>query len=117
MVGRLPGVRVTGEQKILAALRTGPKTASELYSLGCIAHSRVAALRAQGHRITCTRVPGDAGARSYVYELLEPLGGAHANPLPACASPSGPRDSSALRDNGPGPLLIEGQLSLTEAFS
>lgn len=60
--------RVTHCDLVLAALREGPKTASQLYSLGLIAHSRIASLRAKGHRISCTRIKGD-GARGFLYTL------------------------------------------------
>lgn len=61
--------RVTHDALVLAALRSGPKTASALYSLGLIAHSRVASLRKRGHVITCSRVEGVEGARGYLYSL------------------------------------------------
>lgn len=61
---------MTHGERVLAALRTGPKSASYLYSLGLIAHSRVASLRAQGHIITCVKT-GNRGAQSYIYTLVE----------------------------------------------
>lgn len=57
-------------KRVLEALRRGPQTASALYGLHLIAHSRIADLRAKGHVITCVRVPGDTGAKSYVYTLV-----------------------------------------------
>jgi hypothetical protein len=60
---------VTHDALVLEALRTGPKTASSLYSLGLIAHSRVASLRRRGHVIRCERLHGVEGARGYVYTL------------------------------------------------
>lgn len=64
-------VKASGNERVLAALRTGPKTASYLYSLGLIAHSRVASCRANGYDIRCERIPGETGARAYVYKLVE----------------------------------------------
>lgn len=77
---------MTHNDRVLTALRAGPCTASELYSLGLIAHSRVASLRAKGHQISCTRVPGARrGALTYLYTLESeaPLGGATRKPVEA----------------------------------
>jgi hypothetical protein len=58
---------VTGCEKVLARLRQGPASHSELYGLNVIAHSRIAELRKKGHRIECAR--GTDGL--YHYSLLE----------------------------------------------
>lgn len=70
-------MRVTHDSKVLAALRAGPQTSAALYELGCIAHSRVASLRAKGHVIECRRVPGERRSSiAYEYTLVSsPLDG------------------------------------------
>lgn len=59
----------THNDRVLARLQKGPATASELYNLGCIAHSRISDLRKRGHEIECVRVKGE-GASAYVYTLI-----------------------------------------------
>lgn len=85
--------------RILAALRDGPKTASQLYGLFAVVHSRVSDLRKRGHVITCVRVSGELGAKAYVYTLVhdaEPLGSAetHSDRLTARGGSDG--DSALL---------------------
>lgn len=63
---------LSGTARVLRALQSGPKSAAYLYSLGVMTHSRVAELRRRGHVITCSRVPGEKGARAYVYVLEQP---------------------------------------------
>lgn len=56
---------------MLAALRQRPQSALALNRLGVgRPNSRAAELRRRGHLITCERVPGKAGAASFVYRLL-----------------------------------------------
>jgi hypothetical protein len=64
---------MTHKQKVLALLSDGrPHGHMELYRLGCIAHSRIADLRRDGHVIECERT--EAG---YSYRLVSsPLDGA-----------------------------------------
>ena len=64
---------MTDTERVLEALRTGPKTAAELYALNAMVHSRVSDLRRRGHEITCKRVPGANDAASYLYTLVSPL--------------------------------------------
>lgn len=69
--------------RVLEELRSGPKTASELYRLHCIVHSRIADLRRDGHVIECTRT-GGRGAASYLYTLHDGAltgGGGDGQPL------------------------------------
>ncbi len=63
---------MTHNQRVLELLSDGePHSHHELYDLRVVAHSRVAALRAQGHRIACWRQDG-----LHWYRLLdEPHGG------------------------------------------
>lgn len=70
----MPELRTpTDCDRLLTALRTGPKTAAELYRLGMVVHSRAASLREKGYDVRCERVPG-GGAKSYVYRLAgEPM--------------------------------------------
>jgi hypothetical protein len=50
---------MTHNEKVLALLSDGePHSHHELYDLRVIAHSRVAALRAQGHTIECWKADG-----------------------------------------------------------
>lgn len=50
---------MTHNERVLALLSDGePHSHHELYDLRVIAHSRVASLRAQGHRIDCWRENG-----------------------------------------------------------
>jgi len=70
---------MTHKEKVLALLSDGrPHTHHELYQLGCIAHSRVADLRRDGHVIVCTSET-HAGERVSVYRLVsldkEPVAG------------------------------------------
>lgn len=57
--------------RLLEALRVGPRTASELYELHMVVHSRISDLRAKGYDIRCERIRGETGARAYVYKLVE----------------------------------------------
>lgn len=68
--GGSAGITLTDCERLLAELRRGPLTASQAYGLGLIAHSRVSDLRRAGYRIECSRVPGERGAKSYLYSLL-----------------------------------------------
>lgn len=84
---------MTGCERILSRLERGPATAAELYAeTYTVVHSRIADLRRQGYEITCERVAGKTGARSYLYSLSgdEPRGGTtahgHGPPLPASAA-------------------------------
>lgn len=61
---------LSGNDRILAALRTGPKLAAELYGLNAMVHSRVAELRRRGFVIDCERLPGN-GPTAYRYSLRE----------------------------------------------
>ena len=76
---------MTHNQRVLALLSDGePHSHHELYDLRVVAHSRVAALRSQGHTIECWREDG-----LHWYRLLDQGGednGAAVTPLPA-ASP------------------------------
>lgn len=57
---------MTHKQKVFALLSDGrPHTHHELYALGCVAHSRVADLRRDGHHIEQWR-----DANSYWYRLM-----------------------------------------------
>ena len=85
-------------ERVLAALRTGPKSAAELYELRCIVHSRIADLRRKGHVITCERV-GNDGARSYRYTLLSEADGERLPSESAALSAS----LSGVRRNTPQP--------------
>lgn len=50
---------MTHNQRVLDLLSDGePHSHHELYDLRVVAHSRVSALRAQGHRIKCWRQDG-----------------------------------------------------------
>lgn len=83
---------MTGCERVLARLERGPATAAELYAdTYTVVHSRIADLRRQGYDITCERVPGKTGARSYLYTLSgdDPRSGSgvgHTPPLPAPAA-------------------------------
>lgn len=65
---------VTGTDRVLAELRTGPKTAAELYATTyTVVHSRISDLRRRGYTITIERTGGQ-GAASFVYHLgAEPV--------------------------------------------
>jgi len=64
---------MTHKQKVLALLRDGkPHTHHELYALGCVAHSRVADLRRDGHNIVCWSQISHGG-RVSIYQLLPSL--------------------------------------------
>lgn len=88
---------VTHKQRVLELLRDGrPHTHHELYRLGCVAHSRVADLRRDGHRIEC-RLEMVAGERVSVYRLLDEAAGSF--PSPAVSSSSAaPATRSLLVD-------------------
>ena len=59
--GRAP----TQNERVLRLLKDGkPHTHTELYRLGCVAHSRIADLRRRGHRIECWRE-----GKAYLYQL------------------------------------------------
>lgn len=60
----------SGSARILAALRSRPHSADELYRLHAIVHSRVAELRRRGFVITCERITGARGASAYLYTLV-----------------------------------------------
>lgn len=61
--------------RILALLRTGPKTTRQILDVvPSIVHSRIANLREKGYEISCTRTKGE-GAGGFLYTLLsEPSG-------------------------------------------
>ena len=60
--GRAP----TQNERVLRLLKDGkPHTHTELYRLGCVAHSRIADLRRRGHRIECWRE-----GKAYLYRLV-----------------------------------------------
>lgn len=94
--------RPSGAQRILNALRGGPKTASELYALHAIVHSRVAGLRKKGHVISCVRLPDREGADAFLYTLefdaaaLSESGGHGAQGEPATALGSSAHETPAL---------------------
>lgn len=64
--------RPTHCQMILDRLRKGPATHLELYQLGTVAHSRIADLRHQGHKIDQDMHLTPGGQRLYIYTLIEP---------------------------------------------
>ena len=133
MVPGASGGGVTHKQKVLRLLSDGkPHTHHELYSLGCVAHSRVADLRRDGHNIVCW---GEIsrGERVSVYQLCGSLDAAAAaptavtppDPLPgrvmaaASSEPSNPGeaheasdDRSASRDGGSLLLLFPENVSV-----
>lgn len=76
---------MTHNERVLEALRGGPKTHHELYGLGVIAHSRIADLRAQGHEIECDK-SGDVYTYRLVGELEE--GGLAADPSSSSPLPT-----------------------------
>lgn len=88
-------------QRLLEALRTGPKSASELYGLHMIVHSRVADLRKRGHLINCSRV-GNGGAKDYWYVLVReaPLEAASETQSPGAAALSGIDGDSGAASSG-----------------
>lgn len=68
---------MTHNARVLALLSDGqPHSHGELYDLNVVAHSRVAALRKQGHTIDCWR---DHGVYWYRLSLLDDRGGHHAD--------------------------------------
>ena len=61
--------RLSGQSvRILAALRLGPATNSQLSCLALKYTSRISDLRKAGYRITCTRVSGG----TMIYRLEDP---------------------------------------------
>ena len=60
------GRALTQNERVLRLLKDGkPHTHTELYRLGCVAHSRIADLRRRGHRIECWRE-----GKAYLYRLV-----------------------------------------------
>lgn len=60
---------MTGTERVLAELKTGPKTAAELYaSTFSVVHSRISDLRRAGYDIGIERL-GGTGAASFLYRL------------------------------------------------
>lgn len=56
---------MTGAERVIAQLRSGPKTQAELYAATrCMVHSRVADLRRKGYVIECDKTAG------YTYSLI-----------------------------------------------
>lgn len=98
---------MTGSERVLARLRQGPATASELYAeTRCMVHSRVADLRRRGYDITCDKT------RDYLYRLNEPDGAAQARGdlMPSAGTAGTPSsDGSPL---GSRSLHVSGSLSL-----
>lgn len=88
---------MTHNDRVLAALRTGPKSAQQLYGLGLIAHSRVASLREKGYTILCTRVASETGARAFRYELV-------GDPLDSVAGRSSPAVPATVSSGAAGHL-------------
>lgn len=58
----------THNRLLLDALRSGPKSATELYALNIMTHSRSSDLRRLGYEVKVTKVPG-RGTKGYVYSL------------------------------------------------
>lgn len=103
----------TQNERILALLKTGPKSTHEILRVvPCIVHSRIAELRTRGHVIPCDKTGPD-----YVYTLEgsldEPGSSPHREP-PAAPRGTGEPCSSSDADQ-PGPELGAAQLSLLEA--
>lgn len=63
--------RPTHCQMILNRLRKGPATHIELYQLGTVAHSRIADLKRQGHKIDRHLHISTDGQRLHIYTLIE----------------------------------------------
>lgn len=85
--------------KILAALKTGPKTAAEIHQLCGFSrlNSRIAELRKRGHEITCERGSG-TGPAAYLYTLVLPHGAGA--PLPSSAPARPPLETWWERNEG-----------------
>lgn len=81
------GSRVTGCDRILAELATGPKTAAHLYAeTFTVVHSRVSELRARGHVITCEQTEGEKGPGAFLYTLVSsPAAGLSSSKTPETA--------------------------------
>ena len=64
--------RTPGWKRLVDALDDGAwHTASELYRLGMIVHSRASEARAKGYEIQTSRAPEGQGAESYWYRLVK----------------------------------------------
>ena len=61
--------------RLLAELRTGPKTHLELYGKCGVVHSRAAELRQRGYRIDVEASTNPDGRRVYVYSLRQGVAG------------------------------------------
>lgn len=55
--------------RLLAALKSGPKTHRQLYALDLMAHSRAAELRTRGHQIDVDRDTDRDGRPVWIYTL------------------------------------------------
>ena len=92
---------VTQKQAVLRLLSDHkPHTHHELYALGCVAHSRVSDLRADGHVINQWRL-GD----KYLYQLVDTLDEPEVAGSSSGSSSVPTADGADLLAGSPSPLL------------